>query len=143
MGTSHFPEAHGPPGRRDPTRADARLARLLPNAYTMTLSGEALRTRPAVVHNDGLTPSPAHPRRRCAPLGAACVRLGEAGFLRLRGQLCTGLGGRNHRNTQDHGWLGLAATVSAAAGPDAVGLALFAQVALIQLWLGNHEGGQI
>jgi DNA replication protein DnaC len=78
--TRQFPVDHWHQALGDPTLADAMLDRLLHNAYKMTLRGDAMRKRHAVVHHDVLTTSPDHPRRRGAPMGdrwgAAFVQIG-------------------------------------------------------------------
>ena len=50
--TSQFPVDHWHDAIGDPTRADAILDRLLHNAYKITLRGDAMRTRHAIVKND-------------------------------------------------------------------------------------------
>jgi DNA replication protein DnaC len=51
--TSQFPVEHWHEALGDPTLADAILDRLLHNAYKITLRGESMRKRHAVVKNDG------------------------------------------------------------------------------------------
>jgi DNA replication protein DnaC len=51
--TSQFPVAHWHEALGAPTLADAILDRLLHNAYKITLRGESMRKRHAVVKNDG------------------------------------------------------------------------------------------
>jgi DNA replication protein DnaC len=83
--TRQFPVDHWHQALGDPTLADAMLDRLLHNAYKITLRGDSMRKRQAVVKNDVRTTSPDQPRRRCAPMGdrwgAAFVRIGwQASF---------------------------------------------------------------
>ena len=89
MVTSQFPVDHWHQVLGDPTLADAILDRLLHNAYKITLRGDAMRKRHAVVHHDVPTTSLDHPRRRCAPMGD---RWGAA-FVRIGWQASFGLGG--------------------------------------------------
>ena len=52
MVTRQFPVDHWHQVLGDPTLADALLDRLLHNAYKMTLRGESMRQRHAIVNND-------------------------------------------------------------------------------------------
>jgi len=52
MVTSQFPVDHGHQALGDPTLADAILDQLLHNAYKISLRGESMRKRHAIVKND-------------------------------------------------------------------------------------------
>src|SRR5206468_3336225 len=89
MVTSQLPVDHWHDAIGDPTLADAILDRLLHDAYKITLRGDSMRKRRAVVKNDVSATSPDQPRRRCAPMGD---RWGAA-FVRIGWQASVGLSG--------------------------------------------------
>ena len=87
----------------NPTLADAILDRLLHNAYKITLRGDSMRKRHAAREKrrarNVTRSTQASLRSDGGPMGCSFRPDWVAGFLRIRWQLCTGLGGRNHRNT--------------------------------------------
>ena len=88
----------------NPTLADAILDRLLHNAYKITLRGDSMRKRHRRREKrrarNVTRSTQASLRSDGGPMGCSFRPDWVAGFLRIRWQLCTGLGGRNHRNTQ-------------------------------------------